>query len=244
MKDTQYFPHDLTAINDPKIGAMMSQYGIAGYGLYWYIIEQLHINENHQLPHKEWQMLAIAKQVIVEVDFVKKFLKDCVELYELFSSNDGFFWCERVHRNFKKREEISQKRAESGRKGGLGKAESSLGKQKKANAKQDVANKKDKEKEKNIENNIKDSFQSFWDAYGKKNDREKCEAKWEKLSTSEHEAIMADIPKYLSTITDKQFQKNPLTYLNGKCWNDEREPSKPATRLDQPPVARKYLNDV
>ena len=32
---------------------------------------------------------------------------------------------------------------------------------------------------------------------------------------------MKTLPNYLKTITEKKYQKNPLTYLNGECWNDE-----------------------
>lgn len=66
-------------------------------------------------------------------------------------------------------------------------------------------------------------FVIFWDLYGKKNDREKCSKKWLTLSDSEREQAIEDIPKYIKSLSDLQYQKNPLTYLNGKCWQDERE---------------------
>jgi len=65
------------------------------------------------------------------------------------------------------------------------------------------------------------SFQDFWDLYGKKNDRTKCEAKWKRLKEFERKQAMAMLPAYVRSTPNPQFRKNPLTWLNGKCWNDE-----------------------
>jgi hypothetical protein len=64
-------------------------------------------------------------------------------------------------------------------------------------------------------------FSNFWDLYSKKKDRHKCELKWEKLSEEEREQIIKHVPDYVSSTPDVMYRKNPLTYLNGKCWEDE-----------------------
>jgi methionine salvage enolase-phosphatase E1 len=56
--------------------------------------------------------------------------------------------------------------------------------------------------------------------YNKSADKQKCEKSYSKISESEREEIKKKLPLYLKTIKDKQYQKNPLTYLTGKCWND------------------------
>ena len=96
-----------------------------------------------------------------------------------------------------------------------------------ANAKQDESqtegnvndnvNDKVKEKEK-----VKADFEIFWNLYDNKTDRKKCFDKWMKLGREEIESI-------LSTVQDFKNHKpfatythpNPLTYLNGKRWEDE-----------------------
>ena len=65
------------------------------------------------------------------------------------------------------------------------------------------------------------SFDDWWNAYNKKRGRKKAEAKWNKLSHADKIACMKATPIYVASIEDKQFQKDPLTYLNGECWNDE-----------------------
>ena len=73
----------------------------------------------------------------------------------------------------------------------------------------------------NNENKERMSFEKFWNLYDKKTGRDKCETKWNNITNADREKIFETLPKYLATITDKKYQKNPLTYLNGKYWNDE-----------------------
>jgi len=75
----------------------------------------------------------------------------------------------------------------------------------------------------NQENLLKHSydFENFWNAYGKKIDRVKCEKTWNRLSKDEIEKIVNTINQYVQANPDLQYRKNPLTYLNGKCFNDE-----------------------
>jgi hypothetical protein len=64
-------------------------------------------------------------------------------------------------------------------------------------------------------------FDIFWQAYGKKYDKPKCKTKWDRLKLTEQHAVLEYIPKYLSTIKDKQFQKYPATFLNNRSWENE-----------------------
>ena len=59
------------------------------------------------------------------------------------------------------------------------------------------------------------------DMYGKKVDSKKCQAKFNKLTKAEIEKLFEALPRYIQSTPDKQYRKNPLTWLNGKCWNDE-----------------------
>ena len=72
-----------------------------------------------------------------------------------------------------------------------------------------------RKKELNVE------FDKFWDLYDKKEDRDKCEKKWNSLTNNEREEIMQKLPPYIQATPDKKFRKNPITYLNNKSWNNE-----------------------
>lgn len=65
------------------------------------------------------------------------------------------------------------------------------------------------------------SFERWWLLYDKKRGKKKAQQKWLRLTPSQREACIAATPAYVKSIQDKQFQKDPLTYLNGECWNDE-----------------------
>ena len=64
-------------------------------------------------------------------------------------------------------------------------------------------------------------FDQFWNLYDKKIGKDKCENKWKNISEDERQKIIDHVPKYKIAQPEKQFRKNPETYLNNKSWNDE-----------------------
>ena len=78
-----------------------------------------------------------------------------------------------------------------------------------------IEEKKRKEKE-----NIESEFSLFWDKYNKKTDSKKCKDKFIKLSDNERTKILSVVDNYVLSTPDIKFRKNPLTWLNGSCWND------------------------
>ena len=65
-------------------------------------------------------------------------------------------------------------------------------------------------------------FDTFWDLYDKKvGDKTKLQKKWDKLSLEIQTKALEHIKEYKQAQQDKQYRKNPDTYLNNKSWNDE-----------------------
>lgn len=65
-------------------------------------------------------------------------------------------------------------------------------------------------------------FDEFWNDYDKKRgSKEKLIKKWNKISDSEKLKIKEHIPIYKKSQPDKEFRKDPETFLNNKSWNDE-----------------------
>lgn len=64
-------------------------------------------------------------------------------------------------------------------------------------------------------------FEQFWNLYDKKVGKPKAEKLWHKLSMSERISCLNYIPLYKQAQPDKQFRKNPETFLRNKSWNDE-----------------------
>ena len=66
-----------------------------------------------------------------------------------------------------------------------------------------------------------ESFEKFWKMYGKPVEKKKCRAKWKRIKSTDQELIFKNLPAYIKATPDRQYRKNPSTYLNNECWNDE-----------------------
>ena len=64
-------------------------------------------------------------------------------------------------------------------------------------------------------------FETFWNQYDKKVGRPKCEKLWSKLTLEERKMCLDYIPLYKQAQPEKQYRKNPETFLRNKSWNDE-----------------------
>ena len=93
----------------------------------------------------------------------------------------------------------------------------------------------------NSPENQKDAFETFWNTYDKKVDTKKCFDKWIKLNYDEINACIIAAGIYKSETQDKQFRKNPLTFLNGKCWQDYTD--KIEARFNNPQPSKPKLDD-
>ena len=169
----------------------------------------------------EKQVIIICK--IYDNEIMSKFKKD----------DDGFFYNERLESEVSKRKAFSESR--SNNKKGKTKDlfmtsksydnhmedENENKDENKDEIKKEVKKEKKKEEHSDFEILEQFPFEEFWNTYDKKNDRGACEKKFGKLTEKEKELIWGHVPKYVLSTPDKQYRKNPETYLNNKCWNDE-----------------------
>lgn len=106
MKSTFYFQHDYNAANDVKILFLRQQLGMEGYGIFWFIIEQL-AQAGGRLPIKILPLLA--SQMQVSADKVLAVVKN----YELFEIDQHEFFSVRLLRQLEHRTAISNKRSKA-----------------------------------------------------------------------------------------------------------------------------------
>lgn len=132
-------------------------------------------------------------------------------------------------RDSEKYERTCERNTENGKKGGrprkpkeTEKTQSVISKPKKADNKNDNKN----------DNNSIISFDTFWNIYDKKSDRAKCLKSWMSIDTNKHSMIYEQAKKYVKSTPDVKFRKNPLTWLNGKCWEDEIKTDSEITIVD------------
>jgi hypothetical protein len=66
-----------------------------------------------------------------------------------------------------------------------------------------------------------DMFNEFWDRYDKKINRDDCIKKWKKLSISDMKEALKMVDLYIKSTPDKQYRKNPSTWIYQKAWRNE-----------------------
>lgn len=142
-----YFSHDVTASSDPKIIAMISEYGMIAYAWWWIILEKLASYEDYKLPLKRYTFLALDNELGVKnkenltcVEHVFKqnehvfeqnelcsmcsflFVNSLISDYELLACDDEYFWSPSLTRRLEfrkvKNEELREKRRLAGIKSG------------------------------------------------------------------------------------------------------------------------------
>ena len=107
----------------------------------------------------------------------------------------------------------------------------------------DNDNDNDKEKETIKKTNTIFSFDEFWETYNKKTGKANCERIYARLKDKDYAKIKETLPIYLDSVKDKQFLKNPQTYLNGRIWEDEiYQPPTQKKQEPQEPIYSGYID--
>lgn len=221
-----YFPHDYNARNDPKMIALRMKEGMEGLGIYWAIVELLY-------EEGGFAMLSECERIAFDLRVKEERVKRVVINYQLFRNDGTKFWSESCLRRIEQRNAKSNKARESALEGWNRRKldANALQTHSEGNAIKERKGKEKKREERKEEEKtlsaaeplvtIWPSFEDFWNAYGKKADRPRCEKKWKKITQEAREKIMDHVPRYIASTQDIQYRKNPLTYLYNESWNNE-----------------------
>lgn len=230
-KNTFYFSHDYNAKNDNKLTNVLQDLGWSGYGLFWGIVEELYINDNSI----EYDLNRLSYRFRTDSNT----LKALIEQYDLFEIEQGFFYSKSIQKRLNERESKSISARESVNSRWKKKNELPTEYERNTNVVRTDLNsntiKERKGKERKVNNStcskiefsngnsfsLDQCFEMFWENYNKKQGRSQCEKKFNKLDPKIIELVILKAKEYESTISDKQYQKLPLTWLNGKNWEDE-----------------------
>lgn len=212
--NVDYHPH---LIGDgTKMHYIENKYGNDGYATWHKILEVLAKTDNHYLDLSEQrQLMFLSARCRVSEDVLKSIISDLAvmgafdaELWEVsvvwsdkFIDSIQYAYAKRSNSCITKDEVkaifIAKNRIEPP----------------KESAKQPDAESPQNFKE--------EAFNIFWDKYKKKIGLENCKKRFLKLSNAEIEKILSVVDDYVLSKPEKQYRKDPLSYLNGKHWNDE-----------------------
>ena len=99
-----FFKHEIGARNDLKIQSLIAEYGIAAYGIYWYIVEMMYDNEGY-LPKSQYKSIAFALQTNAEL--VSNVLRS--DLFRYSEDRDAYY-SERIINELSHMQEVSEQR--------------------------------------------------------------------------------------------------------------------------------------
>ena len=205
-KETFYFSHDYSCINDPKIQALIGKHGAKGYGIFWRIVEMLHEDPDHRLSLKPYVFEAIASLFKEDVKTIKDIVNYMIDICELFQKDESFIFSQRVLNNLEKRNKIKKARSEAG------KRSAEVRKQQKLNKTQQNVTKENKENE-NKENKISkiiwsDLLKYFNHVFKKQNRivNEKVKAKY--TARIKEGYTLVNIRQAMAKASQDQFHKD------------------------------------
>mgnify|MGYP005824735013 CR=1 FL=1 len=213
----KWFKHDTDANMDAKLQGVMLDYGLEGYGLYWYCIELIaqRVNGDNLTFELEHDCRIIARNTGSTPQKVEQMMKSFINL-GLLNADNGHVFC------LKLASRCDDFTAKAVRRNGVKTViKQSVGVTPSLSVfvpleEEEEVRKRSKKKE--VKN---DRFDLFWNSYDKKEGMAKCKAKWNKLKEHEKDSIFRSLPSYVISTPDKQYRKNPLTWLNGEHWNDD-----------------------
>ena len=238
-KDAYYFPHFSNARNDRKLKRAMKQLGIEAYGIYFMLLEVLRDQTDLCYPIEDIDLLAD------EFGTSEQKVRTVICNYQLFEvDEEEQFFSPKFNEYLAPYLEQKQINRINGIKGNLikyGKASKdeiakmtneqilALNSQEGTFLGGDsggdrLAIAKKEKKSKVNQSKVKESkyiFARFWDAYGKKVDRKKCESKWKNLPEKDKALILEFIPIYQAHQPEEQYRKNPYTFLNSEIWTED-----------------------
>ena len=135
------------------------------------------------------------------------------EIWDKFKVEDGLYYNDRMYNETIRRQKFSESRRNNAKS------------PKKESTCEAYAKHMETETENRnitINENINIDFDWFWNEYDKKiGEKQKLKKKWNKLTDEERQNAMNYLDLYKQSVPDKQFRKNPETFLNNKSWNDE-----------------------
>jgi len=252
-KGIDYFPLDVTM--DDKIELIEAKYGLIGFGLIIKIFQKIYKN-GYYCDATEEHLLLLKKQVGIDYDTVIAIIQDGCK-WGLFSQEHYDKYKILTSCGIQKRYiEITKRRkdVEFCKEYLIVKNVVSMYPNKmnvnifSLNVDNQALNVDNQNQSKVKESKVKEKkeklFTKFWDLYSKKVDTKKAKMKFLKLSQQDIDKIFKTLPWYIKQTPDKQYRKNPCTYLNNHSWNDEIDIpkiAKPQTKEEVEEEIRKAM---
>lgn len=217
-----WFKHDYGARNDDDILELRAKYGWKGYGLFYAFIETMAENEKGAIDLDKIGGLSIGYN-LPKKDLLA-FVESCLDIGLFYKDGDGLIRNDRITNHVEKLQSFR----EAGKKGAEKRWSDNSDRGANSGA-TDTPMQSRVDKSRVDKKPYTDDFEDFWELYGVKKGKKKAWLEWKKLSASEKQEIMKNVPTFLTHFSDPQYTPRPRKYLYNRYWEDEGY-QKPATK--------------
>lgn len=241
-----WYQHDSNANMDAKLQEVLLDYGLEGYGLYWYCLELIvsKVDKDNVTFELEHDCRMIAKNTGSTVQKVQEMMQSMVRL-GLFEQSEGAITCLKVAKrlnqsmtsNPKMREILSNIKeldAKSAKCTAIMTKSESIMQDKSTLHNNTLDNKETCATALPVVDRVEVSFDQFWNAGMRKVNKKKALSAYksqfkankknlDKVNPELHFAnhLIMDIKKRLDLGQLGFAEMHPTTYLNGERWNDD-----------------------
>lgn len=121
-KDAYYFSHDTNSRSDPKCSALIKDFGMEGYGIFWGIIEILAEQDGYKLEKFPKLYEGLAAQFQADVKRCSSTIEAMLKHYNLLLEDDKYIWSDSLLRRMEGKKGKIQQKIDAGRLGGINSA--------------------------------------------------------------------------------------------------------------------------
>jgi len=228
----KWFKHDTDANMDAKLQEVMLDYGLEGYGLYWYCIELIaqNVNGDNLTFELEHDCRIIARNTGSTPQKVEQMMKSFISL-GLLDADNGHVFC------FKLASRCDDFTAKAVRRKGVKTViNQSVGVSPSLSDKVPLEEEEEvRSKKKEIEEDTKkisslknDGFCHWWSTYPKKTAKPDAEKAFKAATKNMNDEVFMQFVDLISNDsskrykeTEKQFTPSPAKYIRQELYNDE-----------------------
>lgn len=234
--NADWFSHDTDLRDNLKIKAVRAKYWLEGYAIFVMLLEVLADAENFILEENDFQVEMLAGDFRIDSAILAEMIDYIVNIWLLQRENWSLFskhLIERMEALLNKRNNmrsVYQKKVPA--------TETPV-------SEAEIIQKLEPKEEKMSE----EDFEAFWKEYPVKEEKKKSREKFLKLPKALLPTIIQSIALNKTTNEKwlKGFIKQPTTWINGECWNDEIAsvlPSKNSANGQQGKVSTDWHADL
>lgn len=230
--NADWFSHDTDLRDNLKIKAVRAKYWLEGYAIFVMLLEVLADADNFILEENDFQVEMLAGDFRIDSAILAEMIEYIVNIWLLQRENWKLFskhLIERMEALLNKRNNMR----------------SVYQKKVPATETPEIIQKLEPKEEKMSE----EDFEAFWKEYPVKEEKKKSREKFLKLPKALFPIIIQSIAlnKTKNEKWLKGFIKQPTTWINGECWNDEIAsvlPSKNSANGQQGKVSTDWHADM